>query len=124
MGKKDEPKKKKSSKNAQLNEEFQTACTKLDGFYMKLHSINSELKGITEHKALIINPDERHLFIIGDFKLFKEQISCIIETVNKLEDICGLEKLEFDVNRVWPLLLKKNPAYWKNATKWDHSIEI
>ena len=102
MGKKDEPKKKKSSKKAQFKEELQTACTKLDGFYMKLHSINSELKGITEHKALIINPDERHKFIIGDFKLFKEQISCIIETVNKLEDICGLEKLEFDVNRIWP----------------------
>ena len=98
-GKKEEPKKKKSSKKAQMNEEFQTACTKLDGFYMKLHSINSELKGITEHKALIINPDERHKFIIGDFK---EQISYIIETVNRLEDICGLEQLEFDVNRIWP----------------------
>ena len=91
MGKKDEQKKQKSSKKAQLNEEFRTACTKLDGFYMKLHSINSELKGITEHKALITNPDERQEIIICDFKLFKEQISCIIERSTNLKKIMDLK---------------------------------
>ena len=36
-------------------------------------------------------------------------ISFIIETVNKLEDHYELEKLEFDMKRIWPLeFLKEN----------------
>ena len=66
------------------------------------HSINCELKEITEDNPIVTNPNQRQRFIIGDVKLFKEQISCIIETVNKLEDNHGLEKLEIDVKTIWP----------------------
>ena len=55
ISKKDKEK-KKLSKKAQFDEEFQTAFTKVDGFYNKLHSMNSELKEITEHNAIIDNP--------------------------------------------------------------------
>ena len=43
MGSSISKKDKKKSKKAQLEEEFQTACSKVDGFYKKLHFINSEL---------------------------------------------------------------------------------
>ena len=75
MGSSISKKDKKKSKKAQLDEEFQTACSKVDGFYKKFHSINSELKEITEHNAIISNPNESQRIIIGDFKVFKEQIS-------------------------------------------------
>ena len=75
--------KKKSSKKGQLDEDF----------FKKLHSINFELKEITGHDAKIDDLDrQRERFIIGDSKLFKEHILCIIETVNKLEDNYVLEK--------------------------------
>ena len=79
MGSSISKKDKKKSKKAQLDEEFQTARSKVDGFYKKLYSINSELKELTEHNAIITNPNERHrIGIIGDFKLFNEQISFTI----------------------------------------------
>ena len=71
MGSSISKKDKKKSKKAQLDEEFQNACSKVDGFYKKLYSINSELKELTEHNAIITNPNERQRIIIGDFKLFK-----------------------------------------------------
>ena len=47
-GKKNKQNKKKSKK-AQKDEEYQTAFTKIDGFYQELHSINTELKEMAEH---------------------------------------------------------------------------
>ena len=84
-GKKNKQNKKKSKK-AQKDEEYQTAFTKIDGFYKELHSINTELKEMAEHNAVITNPKQREKTCIDDLNLFKEQISYIIETVNKLED--------------------------------------
>ena len=77
LSKKDNQEKKSSKEDqfVQLHNDFQIAFTKIGGFYKKLHSINCELKEITEHKIVITNPDERQRSITGDFKLFKEQIS-------------------------------------------------
>ena len=87
-----------------MDEEYKTAFTKVDGFYKELHSINTELKEITEHNAVITNPNQkRQISIIADLNLFQKQISYIIETVNKLEDNCGLKKFEFDMKKSCPL---------------------
>ena len=101
-GKKNKQNKKKSKK-AQKDEEYHTAFTKIDGFYQELHSINTEPKEMAEHNAVITNPKHRQKTCIDDLKLFKEQISYIIETVNKLEDHYGLRKLEFDVKKILPV---------------------
>ena len=42
------------------------------------------------------------------FNLFQGQITCIIETVHRLEDKLGIEKLEFDVKRILPRSLKNS----------------
>ena len=55
----------KSSKKAQKDEEHQTACSKVDAFYKELHSINVELKEMTEHEANITNSSQRQSTIIG-----------------------------------------------------------
>ena len=88
--------KKKPSKR------FQAVSTKVKEYYKTFHSINSELKEITEHKAAITDPNQYKRWILNDFKLFHKQITYIIETVNKVEDKYGLKRLEFDVERVWP----------------------
>ena len=106
-GKKNKQNKKKSKK-AQKDEKYQTAFTKIDGFYQELHSINTELKEMAEHNAVITNPKQRQRNLIDDLNLFKDQISYIIETVNKLEDNYGLRKLEFDVKKIWPVESKKS----------------
>ena len=91
-GKKNKQNKKNKSKKAQKDEEYKSAFTKIDGFYRELHSINTELKEMAEHNTVITNPKQREKNLIDDLKLFKEQISYIIETVNKLEDNHGLRR--------------------------------
>ena len=75
---------------------FQIVSAKVDEYYKKINLINSELKEITEHAAII--PSQRKRRIINDFKPIQDQMSCIIETINKLEDNYGLEKLEFNTS--------------------------
>ena len=70
---------KKKSKEDQMDEEYKTAFTKVDGFYKNLHSINTELKQITEHNAVITNPNQkRQISIIADLNLFQKQESKLI----------------------------------------------
>ena len=94
---------KKKSKKAQKDEESKTAFRKIDVFYKELHSMNNELKEITEHNTVFTNPNKKQRSKIADLNIFQQQISYIIETVNKLEDNYGLRKLEFDVKKIWPV---------------------
>ena len=47
---------------------------------MELHSIQSDLNGITEYNSAIIDPNERQRTIIGDLKVIQKEISSLIET--------------------------------------------
>ena len=126
--------------------DYQTACLKVDRFYPKLHSIMHELKELTGNKALFTNPIERismpsplsllYLRLSADsqvflnekwistvtdhFKLFKAQISYTIETVNKVEENYGLEKLQFDAEGLYPLESFKTSCILEKC----HQIEL
>ena len=95
-------KKKNSSKKAERDEQYQTACLKVDNFFKELHAINADLKEVTDYNSTIPYPNKRKLTIIGDLTVIQKEISNIIETINKLEDTFGLRKLEFDMNTDWP----------------------
>ena len=51
------------------SEKFQTVNAKVDEYYDKFNSINSELKEITEQTIVI--PNQRRKRIINDFKLIQ-----------------------------------------------------
>ena len=70
---------------------------------MELHSIQSDLNGITEYNSAIIDPNERQRTIIGDLKVIQKEISSLIETINMIKASLGLKKLEFDVKLIWPV---------------------
>ena len=70
---------------------------------------------MTHHEAQITNPEQKQFTIIGDLKVINKDISCIIETVNRIEDYHGLRKLEFKVTKIHPL------EYLKNVIKLDSS---
>ena len=93
--------KKKRSK------EFKTAISKVKEYYEKFHLINTKLKEVTEHEVVL--PNEMKRWVMNDFKLIQQQISCIIETVNKLEHKYRLTKLTFDVKRVLPKIANGPP---------------
>ena len=67
--------KTKISKKAQMDEELKTASSKVDAFYKELHSINIELKAMTEHEAKITNPNQKQFTIIGDLTLIRPGFS-------------------------------------------------
>ena len=100
IGKKDKTKKKKLSKY-QIREQWDTVHKKVPCIYKELHSINSELVKITEHKE-VFNSNQRKKLVSEEFNVFYEQISNILETINKLENDYDLEKLEFNVKKLWP----------------------
>ena len=56
---------------------------------------------ITEHKE-VFNSNQRKKLVSEEFNVFYEQISNILETINKLENDYDLEKLEFNVKKLWP----------------------
>ena len=87
------PKKRRSK-------EFRTAISKVKEYYKKFHLINAKLKEITKHEVVL--PNERKRWVMNDFKLIQQQIICIMETVNNLEDKYKLTKLTFDVSSVFP----------------------
>ena len=74
---------------------------KVPCIYKELHSINSELVKITEHKE-VFSSNQRKKLVSEEFNVFYEQISNILETINKLENDYDLEKLEFNVKKLWP----------------------
>ena len=49
------------------SKKFLSISAKVDEYYKKFHSINSQLKEITEHTAAI--PNERKIWIFNDFKV-------------------------------------------------------
>lgn len=68
--------KKKPSKR------FQAVSKKVKEYYKIFHSINSELKEITEHKAVITDPNQYKRWILNYFKLFHKQITKVVKNQN------------------------------------------
>ena len=88
--------KKKLSKS-QIKEEWDSVHKKIPCIYKGLYSINVQLKAITQHKTTFSNPNHQEAIITHDFDAFYEQISNILETISKLENVYNVEKPDFDV---------------------------
>ena len=86
-------KKDKTKKKSQIKEEWDIVHNKVPCIYKKIDSINSDLVQITNHKVVLSN--QKKTIVTDDFDSFYEQISNILVTINTLENVYGLEKLEF-----------------------------
>ena len=102
FGKKSESKSKKKLSKSQIEENWDIVHKRVSCIYKELRTINSDLNQITQHNSFIKTSSEENKMITEHFDVFYEEISYILETIERIENVHGFEKVEFDVKKLWP----------------------
>ena len=92
---------KKSSKS-KIDENWNNVHKKVSCIYKGLERIISDLNQITHHNSFLKTFDKENKMITQHFDCFYEEIGYILETIERLENIHGFEKVEFDLKKLWP----------------------
>ena len=101
FGKKKCKSKKKSSKSL-IDENWDTVHKKVSFIYKGLEKVNLDLNQITLHNSFLKTSDMEKKMITEHFDVFYTEISYILETFERLENVHGFEKVKFDVKKLWP----------------------